>query len=227
MQREFACNINLHISGFTDLDLARGRQESHKGRTTLISVPPGLVSHVFDAYVVDKLAWPTGTFAFFLVPQDCAIDFLYFGFERVRGFKASDELHAKSACNLDKDYALYYDRFFGSQFDAYTSRLMSIEQPSTVSDADIEITLPTLSAPKMQFDAELSGVLGRVLMDTGTGKVYLAKTFADNNNISMVPTQEFTCAVSANGTNIEIYGMALVHLRLQSLSVKVDVGLPI
>jgi predicted aspartyl protease len=74
----------------------------------------------------------------------------------------------------------------------------------------------------MQFDGSVSSVVARVLLDTGAGGIFISHEFARRAGIAILPSTGYSAATCANnGTPVQIFGMAIVHLNLQSLHCKI------
>jgi hypothetical protein len=87
-------------------------------------------------------------------------------------------------------------------------------------------SIPTPSSNKlshllMQFAGTVSGVVACVLLDTGAGGTFISHAFARRAGIAVLPATGYSAATSANGTPVQILGMAVVHLKLQSLHCKI------
>ncbi len=85
---------------------------------------------------------------------------------------------------------------------------------STQAPQSTTTTLPGLT---MQFMGSLSGVRARVLLDTGAGGTFISQDFAQRSNVTVVPSEGYSAATSANGSAVQVFSMAIVHLDLQGL----------
>ncbi len=78
-------------------------------------------------------------------------------------------------------------------------------------------TASTPTGLTMRFMGSLSEACARVLLDTGAGGTFLSQAFAKRSNIAVVPSEGYSAATSANGSAVQVFGMAIVHRDLQGL----------
>ena len=81
----------------------------------------------------------------------------------------------------------------------------------------------TDNALTMQFTGMVSGVRVRALQDSGAGGTFLSQKSVRRSSIAVVPCNDgsYTAATSANGTAVQILGMAVCHLTIQDLHCKI------
>jgi hypothetical protein len=72
----------------------------------------------------------------------------------------------------------------------------------------------------VRFDG-LSGVVACVLLDTSGSGTFISYKFARGVGIAVLPSNGYSPATSANSTPVQNFGMAVVHLNLQSLHCKI------
>ena len=75
----------------------------------------------------------------------------------------------------------------------------------------------------MQFTAMVPGAPARALLDTGAGGTFISHDFVQSSGIAVLPCgpNSYTSATSANGSAVQIMGMAVCHLTTQDLRCKI------
>lgn len=68
----------------------------------------------------------------------------------------------------------------------------------------------------MQFAGDVNGSSASVLLDTGAGGIFLSQQFVQQAGINIVPSSSYAAVTSANGLPVQIFGVAILTLKLQS-----------
>ncbi len=87
--------------------------------------------------------------------------------------------------------------------------MTNVPQVNAITDNDLT----------MQFSGMVSGVRARALLDSGAGGTFLPHKFLRQSGIAV--DGSYTAATSANGTAVQILGMAVCHLTIQDLHCKI------
>ena len=169
------------------------------GRASWISVHPARVD-VLDSYLSAKALNPSSTSACILCPVALSLELLsqLRHMHRITSFPRHTRLH-DAAPLLQEDFALWYDA--------------CVPQLNAITKSDLTI----------QFTALVSGAPACALLDTGAGGTFISHEFVQRSGIAVLPCgpDSYTSATSANGSAVQIMGMAVCHLTIQDLHCKI------
>lgn len=110
--------------------------------------------------------------------------------------------------------------FDASMLDALGASAL-LRTPGLISDTDLKAAPRSPSTLITQFASSVSGVSSRVFSDTSAGGNF-SHNFAQHSGIAIQPSSGYTTTTSANGSAVKIFGMAIVHLSVQSLHRKIS-----